>query len=298
MANKKIPVGFKGANNEWIAGMTEQTTIFDTYFSRLVLLALSIYKWNNLPETMNERFLEKTLNEDGRACFTDSEYGLLNLRVAPSGDINFYENPTRFNCYSIGINLLRDAKECVYLRNNYIERSTYPILIYFAKKLTEIERTIIMNVHAQRTPILVQCEQEQLLTMKNMYMQYDGFMPVIYANKNIELSNLSVLNTAAPYLADKLDEEKKNTWHEALTYLGIGNSMDFKRAQVQTSEIEVNSEHYGYMAEAGLITRQQAGEAANKMFGTNISVERRNINEILNGGMQYGEIYDTTPNAD
>ena len=134
--------------------------------------------------------------------------------------------------------------------------------------------------------------------MKNMYMQYDGFMPVIYANKDIELSNLSVLNTAAPYLADKLDEEKKNTWHEALTYLGIGNSMDFKRAQVQTSEIKVNSEHYGYMAEAGLITRQQACEAANKMFGTNMSVERRNINEILNGGMQYGEIYDTTPNAD
>ena len=76
MANKKIPVGFKGANNEWIAGMTEQTTIFDTYFSRLVLLALSIYKWNNLPETMNERFLEKTLNEDGRACFTDSVYSI------------------------------------------------------------------------------------------------------------------------------------------------------------------------------------------------------------------------------
>ena len=74
--------------------------------------------------------------------------------------------------------------------------------------------------------------------------------------------------------------------------------MDFKRAQVQTSEIEVNSEHYGYMAEAGLITRQRACEDANKMFGTNISVERRNINEILNGGMQYGEIYDPTPNAD
>ena len=104
------------------------------YYKRLRLLALSMFEWENLPESMNERFLEKTLNEAGRAVITDTDFGILNLRAAPSGELNFYENPIEYNCWSIGINVRRKENECVYIRNNWLSRSTYPILTYFVKK--------------------------------------------------------------------------------------------------------------------------------------------------------------------
>lgn len=274
-------MGQKETNSQWIAGTKAQGAIFDTYISRLKILALSVYKWENLPPTCNERFLEKTLNEDGRAVITDTDFGILNLRAAPSGELNFYENPIEYNCWSIGINVRRKENECVYIRNNWLSRSTYPILTYFAKKLTEIERTILMNIHAQRTPIIIKTDENHLLSMKNMYMQYDGFMPVMYVSDDFDLDSIEVLHSEAPYLADKLDAEKKNTWHEALTYIGISNNYDFKRAQVQTEEIKMSSEHYGYMSESGLIARREAAEKIKDMYGFDVQVYKRDVNDVL-----------------
>lgn len=279
----------KQANSAWIAGAEGQTLIFNNYFNRLQLLALSAYEWTGLPASCNERFLEKCLRQDGRACIiNDDEMGYINLRVNPNGEMNMYENFTGYECYSIGINKLRSANECVYIRNNWLESPTLPILTFYARKLTDIERTIIINIHAQSTPILVRTTRETELTLKNLYMKYDGFMPAIYIDRDLDENSISVLKTDAPYLADRLQQEKLNTWHEALTYIGIASNMDFKRAQMQSEEVEQTAEHYGFMAESGLISRQDACDQAKRLFSLDISVKRRSITslqEVMNGGI-------------
>ena len=47
------------------------------YFKRLMELSITMFKWNNLPDTVDERFLELTLFTDGQAVFFILELELL-----------------------------------------------------------------------------------------------------------------------------------------------------------------------------------------------------------------------------
>ncbi|MDO5811326.1 MAG: hypothetical protein Q4Q37_09535, partial [Methanobrevibacter sp.] len=93
----------------------------------------------------------------------------------------------------------------------------------FAKKLYNIDRAIDVNANAQKTPILLLCEENQRLSYINLYKEYDGNAPVIKGTTGLDLEGFQVLKTDAPYVADKLYELKTNIWNEALTYLGITN---------------------------------------------------------------------------
>ena len=53
----------------------------------------------------------------------------------------------------------------------------------FAQKLYNVSRAIDVNINAQKTPLMIVCDEKQKLTMKNVYMQYEGNEPFIFANK-------------------------------------------------------------------------------------------------------------------
>ena len=112
--------------------------------------------------------------------------------------------------------------------------------------------------------------------MKNVYLQYDGNQPVIYGSKSMGLNdNIQVLKTDAPYLADKLMNQKNQIWNEALTYLGISN------LNVQKKERMISDEAIRSMGgtiasrQSRLEMRREAAEQINKMFGLNIEVNYR-----------------------
>ena len=48
-------------------------TTFDFYVDRLTELAISMFEWKNLPDGIDERFLELTLFTDGQAVFFKDE---------------------------------------------------------------------------------------------------------------------------------------------------------------------------------------------------------------------------------
>ena len=46
---------------------------FMQYYNRLTELSISMFEWNNLPETVDERFLELALFSDGMCVFFEDE---------------------------------------------------------------------------------------------------------------------------------------------------------------------------------------------------------------------------------
>ena len=145
-------------------------------------------------------------------------------------------------------------------------------VIDFAKHMYEIDRSIDVNVAAQKTPLLLKCEQTQRLTLKNAYMQYAGNMPVIYADKNFDPNALSVLRTDAPFVAPGLYNLKVQIMNEYLTYLGISN-VNYQKKERMLSD-EVNRGLGGVMANRHryLLMRQRAVDQINKKWGLNIKV--------------------------
>lgn len=251
---------------------------YTDYLDRLKLLATSLFTWEGLDEiagTGASRFLELSLYEYGRACFIkDDELGYMALRVNPSDTFNVYMLPTKVQAWSIGYQKNFDFDDVVYIMNNELQVPTARTINQFAYRLYETERTIDVNLIAQKTPVLIEGDTKTILTLKNVYMQYSGNTPFIFGSKAFDVSNkLNVLNTNAPYLIDKLELHKHEIWNECLTFLGIDNANTDKKERLITDEVESNNEVINYYLNCFYKTRKKACDEINERYGLDIKLQ-------------------------
>lgn len=256
---------------------------FTDYFYRLMLLARSIHEYENLPEGISERWVEKLMFHDGFAMlYKDPVKGLMFARCAPIDSINYCEEPTKLS--PVGTDYdgppLIVNENCVLFRNNdEMIPTAFPIKL-FAYRLAEISRTIDINIHAQKTPALITGTEKQKLTLKNMYAQWDGFEPVIFGDKTLDADTLKVLNTAAPIVFPQLQVQKATIWNECLTFLGINNANTDKRERLISNEVEANDTHIDLSADCMLKCREADWAKAREIFGIETTVKRRARKEI------------------
>ena len=261
---------------------------FKQYYNRLTELSVSMFEWKNVPDTIDIRFLELALFGDGLAVFFyDDVLGYLALRCAIGGQMNVYRIPTKRRAYAAnGYNKNLDESNSVIIFNNYLHTNSMLDVELFARRLYNLDRAIDVNANAQKTPILVQCDENQRLTLKNVYMKYDGNEPVIFGDKNLNPNSIKVLQTGAPYVADKLYQLKTQIWNEALTYLGISNINVTKKERLITDEVTRNQG--GTMASrySRLEARRQACDEINRKFGLNISCDYREDTRLADDILQ------------
>jgi hypothetical protein len=247
------------------------------YYSRLTELALSMFEWKNLPKTVDQRFLEMCLFSDGMCLFFEDEVlGYLGLRCMIGGRLNVYQIPIDRKAYATnGYQKELDGTNSVIIFNNYLHTNSMLDVEMFSKRLYNLDRAIDVNANAQKTPVLIQCDETQRLTMKNLYKQYEGNEPFIFGSKGLDANGLKVLQTGAPYVADKLYELKTQIWNEALTYLGISNINVVKKERMITDEVTRNQGGTVASRYSRLESRRQACKQINEMFGLDIWVEYR-----------------------
>ena len=226
-------------------------------------------------ETVDARYLELALYSDGHCVFfRDEVLGDLALRCAVGGGFDVYNVPTVRNVItSNGYHRKCTIADSVLIYNNYLRTPSQLTVTEFATRLYRMDRTIDVNVNAQKTPIAIICDDKQRLTMENMYKKYEGNVPVIFANNNLNPDNIKVIQTGAPFVADKIYQLKTQIWNEALTYLGISNLNVQKRERLISDEVQRYQGGTLACRMSRLKMRQQAAEKINKMFGLNISVE-------------------------
>ena len=259
------------------------------YLSRLSELAMSMFKWKELPDSVDPRFLEYTLFYEGAAVFfkdndlternlskNEQEEGgtYLALQVVLGGDLNVYRVPNNRKAYAVNTyNKKLTVEDSVIIWNNMIRLPEYGRMMFYAEKLAQIDRAIDVNVKGQRFPIAILCDESQRLTMKQVYKQYDGNEPFIFGDKSLDLSGIQVINTGSPYVADKLQQLKNNIWAEAMMCLGIPNSPSEKKERLVANEAKVSQGGTLASRSSRLEMRKRACDEINKMFGLNIDVE-------------------------
>jgi hypothetical protein len=270
--------------NRWPSAQINNQTYID-YYQRLMEFAINMFEWRNLPPTVDERFLELTLYEKGYCLyFNDEVVGNLALTCTIGGMLDVYRIPTERRAFAVnGYNKICTSQDSVLIFNNYLHTPTILTIELFARRLYEIERTIDVNVKAQKTPTLVLASEQQRLTMKNLYMQYDGNEPFIFGDKDMEFDGIKCLKTDAPYVADKLQVLKHQIWNEALTFCGIENSNQDKKERLVADEVGSNYGNIEAQRNVMLNARRQAADKINRMFGTNIEVGfRSSLNTMVN----------------
>jgi len=258
---------------------------FTDYYYRLTMLARSVFKWENLPNGISEKWIERYLYNDGCCVFfKDETRGLMVARASRVGTLNYYDEPTQIQPiatnYDHNGTILDNFENCVLIQNNDLKLPTYPTIKLYAYRLADVQRTMDININAQKTPVLVTGSDKVMLSLKNVYRQWKGNEPVIFGNKQLENAPVSVLKTDAPIVFDKLRNEKHQIWNECMTFLGVNNANMDKRERLVDDEVQANNEQIELCAEMFLKNRQEACKLINEMFGTNISVKLRDFKEI------------------
>ena len=330
MAKKKS--GFNN-NYKFIDSLVLNDETFADYLMRFKRIALSVFEWVNLPNSMDSEWLEYCLYYDGIASFLfDKNYGFINTRATSNGKLNIYHLPVGLHCYSFdyytdrtvftGLDpslseerkkYLKD-KQCILVKNNIDRTPTCASMELFAYRLYEAQRTADINIIAQKTPVMVIVDEKQRALMQNLYNQYNGNQPFIFGDtKQLDNDKLRAIKTDAPFLADKLQDYKKEIWNEALTFLGINNIMVDKKERLITDEANSNNELINLNLQSFLAPRQKACKQFNEKFGftgtdKEISVRVRSdlhniikneqsiikdyVQKEIKEGEEDGEIYD------
>jgi hypothetical protein len=267
------------------------------YVNRLTELAISMFEWKGLPESVDSRYIELHLFSNGCMVYFDDEVmGNLCLDCTYNGGLDVYGYPILRRAYSSynGYNRLLKNSNSVIIWNNLLHIPSEADIRAYARRLWVLDRIIDVNANAQKTPVLVQGNEKQRLSLINLYKEYDGNAPVIFGDSSLNTEGLKSISTGAPYVADRIYELKTQIWNEALTYLGISNINIQKKERLITDEVTRNQGGTVASRYSRLEARRQAVERINAMFGTSIEVSYREdyqeiepenvINNIDDGG--------------
>lgn len=300
---KKNHAGFDlSIPRPWSSAILNNVT-YDDYYNRLRAIAVNRFEWSGLPKEVDERFLENGLFAKGQMLFfyDGPEIGYACLGFTPSGEYTIYDIPTRrYARANIGpYHFDGDVTNSVIIYNNYAHLPDVSTTGLFALRISDIQRSIDVNVKGQKTPKLITGSQSQRLAMKNLYAEWDGNEPFIFGDNALRTDiTINALDTTAPYVADKLEIQKHQMMNEYLSYLGIeNNSASDKKERLVADEVSAN---YGLVENSrnvALNARKQACKQINEMFGLNVSVKFKSevestVNEPNLGGEDSGEIYD------
>ena len=265
-----------GDREFWHSGQMNNR-LYAHYYRYLTELAISMFEWKNLPDTVDERYMELCLFTHGQAIFfKDEVLGYLCLNNAVQGKFDVYRIPTRRRAYAAnGYNKVLTDEDSVIIYNDYLRGNTMLAVRNYAEMLWDIDQTIRVNARAQKTPILVTCDESERMTMLNVYQKYDGNQPVIYGTKELKGNTLQVLKTDAPDNTKSLYELKTKYFNEALTYLGISNINVQKKERLVADEVTRMVGGTIASRYQRLEMRRKACDQINKMFGLNLECNYR-----------------------
>lgn len=262
----------------------------DTIYLELKELYLTTFEWVNMPKEIDRRYVEKRLYSEGSVIFfKDDLLGYLCLPYHNVGTLNLYGNPVRVKPYAnngwSSKKVYTVDVDCVIIWAGYMRMSPMLRMKDFAQRLWNIERTFDINIHAQKTPILLEGSKDQELTLKKLYQQYDDFDPVIIRRDTKTGKAVDVIITGAPFVADKLQDSYKKVWNDVLSYIGIESNFAEKKERLTPDEALLSNGLAIAKRNSRLQPREEAVEKINEMFSKDENWLEMSI-EISNEALQ------------
>lgn len=270
------------------------------YADTMLNKTLTMFKYNNLPDSLPERELELLLQTDGKCIITEhnGEIVALGGSYAPPNDI--YYRPTQYIVNNPWANINKTYElgtEAVLVRNDPLDRGLLPIIHKYGAILTETDLTMFLADINFRTIFAITANTDDEMQSGKEYLRQieegrQGIMLSEELSDGIKTQPYS--NSSQGYIT-QLIELKQYLWGTFLNEIGLNANYNMKRERLSANETDLNEDSLRPLIDAMLEERQFAIDKVNEMFGTNITVEfnsawsKYNEEEIIT---DEGEIID------
>ena len=250
----------------------------EMYKRQFISLAENVFNIKNLNEVapfMDYSYVNKELVYKGCIAFFMDEYlGLLALPFVNTGKLDLYGRP--IDIQVIGRNgYHRELKygEYVIMWDNRSKQALIYDILQYSSRIAEIQRTIDINIAQQRTPRIWKTKTENKKTIDDLINGVSSNNEVITTYDNLELDDTTRVLSPAPFVSDKLSEQKDKIWNEFLRLIGVANTSFQKKERNIRDEV--------FISQAGTIasrftrfnSRVDAIDKINKKWNLKLEVE-------------------------
>ena len=241
-----------------------------TYYKNI---ALNVYTWENLPNGIEPRHIERALFEKGEAFFFDDELlGFMCLPSSGTNNLNVYGDATSVMVNGHGFCKQLNIKKGVRILNNDSATPTHSHVDHYSRKLAEVESLMDQNLNQQRFPYFLKATKSTEFSLRAMFKKMmEGETGIIVNKDHLNGDSIEVMNTEVPYLLDRLQAQLECYRKELLTFLGINSSVE-KKERLLVDEVNSNNDYINMSLDLGLKQRQLAADKINEMFGLDIKV--------------------------
>ena len=258
---------------------------FSYYYYKLMLIVRALFEWENLPNNMESRWIERYLFADGKCIFyKDPTLGYMVAGYGQNGGVNCYDDPTTVDPiapnYVYTGEQLMNGENCYVIRNNDLMLPEFAVVRFYAYKLCNLDRAIDVNIEAQKTPTVIKCTDKQRLSLKQAINQRKDNEPVMYVDESLDMNAITTLDLNPPMVFKDLQVQKHMLLNEFFTDIGVNNANMDKRERMVANEVEANNEQVKASEDVLLRSREEACKQINRIFGLNISVKRRELDQI------------------
>ena len=254
---------------------------YDLYY---LLRLQSMFKYDGLPESVPQKWLEHYLLVNGSCVFVMDGDDLICTTGGWGGIPDRYYIPTEYivsnpyvkestrRTYTIG-------EDCVLARNDTYARGLLPLIQEKTRLLTE--NYVSMNVSTILTRAMLnlvaltgQDKESIELWLKKLERGELGAIlskPNFAGNDNANISAVPFAQVAGT-ITDLIEERQ---YIKASLYndLGLNGNYNMKREAINSNESQLNDDMLHPLIDEMLKCRKEFVEQVNDMFGTNISVE-------------------------
>lgn len=277
-------------------GVCDVEDNFRFYFKQLTNIAASLFKWENLPSTVDERFLMENLILNGKICWTQFNSNIYALNGNIGGEPNVYYEPQFFIIANpiLGSKEVRirnrdgsdsiDGLEGILMGLTDVDHFTdigkngglHGLIYQTAGLLADNTSSINCAQINGRATVAFTADSEALATTAQEVLKD------IYAGKPYRVLSQDILEkiqvnplvqSGTGQTITTLIEARRSIYQDFYNQLGIGYQGNSKRERVNTAEVGLMRGCLD-ISLSNMIKNLKADlEKVNELFGTDIRVE-------------------------
>ena len=270
--------------NKYFCDMTFDSPIkdkqrqLDSFIKQMFNRTQSMFKYDGLPETIPQIYLERYLQVYGHCIITKANNDLYAFWGGFSGTPDVYYNPTQYVVSNVALNLYKTFdidKDCVLCRSDSNIQGLAFIFRKYGCMLVENTLTIYSLLKTARASLLLSATDDKTKKECELFIDKLESGDIYCIGENPFFEGVKVHSTmqGSAGLINQFIELEQYIKASCLNEIGLNANYNMKRESLNSAESALNDDFLIPLIDNMLACRKDFVNKVNNMYGTDITVE-------------------------